>query len=39
MKDFRTISKNLFILARNINVHLEDWAACILSQDYPKTDF
>lgn len=39
MKDFRTISKNLFILARNINVQLEYWAACILSQDCPKRDF
>ena len=39
MKDFRAISENLFMLARNINVGVEDWAACILNQDYPKTDF
>lgn len=39
MKDFRAISENLFMLARNRNVGVEDWTACILSPGAPKDRF
>lgn len=38
MKDFRVISNNLFLLARNVNVEVEDRTACTLSPGYPKKD-
>lgn len=39
MKDFRAISENLFMWARNINVGVGDWTACILSPGPPKDRF
>lgn len=39
MKDFRAISGNLFVWARNINVGVGDWTACILSPGPPKDRF
>lgn len=39
MKDFRAISENLFMLARNINVGVEGWIACVPSPGLPKDRF
>lgn len=39
MKDFRATSENLLMLARNINVGVEDWSACILSPGLPPNRF
>lgn len=39
MKDFRAISENLFVLARNIYVGVGDWTACILSPGIPEDRF
>lgn len=39
MKDFRAISENLLLLARNTNVGAGDWTAGILSPGLPKDIF
>lgn len=39
MKDFRAVSENLFLLARNIKAGVGDWTACIVSPRLPKDRF
>lgn len=39
MKDFRAVSENLFGWARNINVGIGDWTACMLSPGPPRQIF
>lgn len=39
MKDFRAISENLFVLARNIDVGVGDGTACVLSPGRPEDRF
>lgn len=39
MKDFRAVSENLFVWARNINVGVGDWTAYMLSPGPPRQIF
>lgn len=36
MKDFRAVSENLFVWARDINVGVGDWTAYMLSPGPPR---